>query len=171
MHHSCCLMVIIKTRFLAAHWWFDMWSGKTNVPSLTHRGAEVSFSPIRPPDLRLPLLKDPMEIYLFIYLRLKAERIASVKAVTLIYWASGADGMYSDYLGHFAVEYILSKKSVVFSDQYRLYSDMPVSFNMLSAESPWWVCSLLIWRVWSAGCHLGRVGLCTSRAGLIVKVI
>lgn len=50
---------------------------------------------------------------LILFSRLKAERIASVKAVTLIYWASGADGMYSDYLGHFAVEYILSKKCSV----------------------------------------------------------
>lgn len=49
--------------------------------------------------------------------------------------SSGVDGMCSDYLGHFAVEYILSQNSV-FSDQYRLSSDLPLSFIMLSAASP-----------------------------------
>lgn len=43
--------------------------------------------------------------------------------------------MSSDYLGHFAAEYSLLHNSV-FSDQYRLSSDLPVSRRMLSAESP-----------------------------------
>lgn len=44
--------------------------------------------------------------------------------------SSGVDVMCSDYLGHFAVEYILSQTSA-FSDQYRLSSDLPASFKAL----------------------------------------
>lgn len=49
--------------------------------------------------------------------------------------SSGVDGMCFDYLGHFAVEYSLLQNSV-FSDQYRLSSDLPVLCHMPSAESP-----------------------------------
>lgn len=49
--------------------------------------------------------------------------------------SSGVDGMCFDYLGHFAVEYSLLQNSV-FSDQYRLSSDLLVLCHTLSAESP-----------------------------------
>lgn len=58
----------------------------------------------------------------------------------------------SDYLGHFAVEYIFSKKCFKKKETKVHHSqiipdyilDMPVSFNMLSADTPWWESNLLI---------------------------
>ena len=74
-----------------------------------------------------------------------AERLASVKASTLSYWASGLVGcVLTIWVTSQWNIFSLKKLSVVFSDQYRLYSDMPVSFNMLSAASPWWASNLLI---------------------------
>lgn len=72
-----------------------------------------------------------------VFVRLRLRELTRLKKLHFEILSLRVGWMCSDYLGHFAVEYILFKKlSVVFSDQYRPYSDMPVSFNMLLAEFP-----------------------------------
>lgn len=67
------------------------------------------------------------------------------KNSTLSYWASGLVGcVLTIWVTSQWNIFSLKKLSAVFSDQYRLCSDMPVSFNMLLAESPRWASNLLI---------------------------
>lgn len=74
------------------------------------------------------------------------ERNASVKASTLSYWASGLVRCVLTIWVTSQWNIFPQKKktlSIVLLDQYGLYADMPVSFIMLSTESPWWVSNLL----------------------------
>lgn len=124
----------------------------TNLPN-SFECVKVSFSLIRVSDgrvLRLePLvdkrLPESFNVVFFFFCEVPAERLASVKASTLSYWASGLVGcVLTIWVTSQWNIFSLKKLSVVFSDQYRLCSDMPVSFNMLSAASPRWSSNLLI---------------------------